>query len=128
MLRGGMVFFLAVSLGWAAPVRAQSQGEMNATAAAELGTADAALNALYQKILADRAKNPGFCTDLREAQRAWLKFVDYHLKTVFPLKPGENPREVYGSMYSLDFAVMKTELIEQRVEQLKVLVKLAEER
>jgi len=123
-----MVVFLAVFLGWAVPVWAQPQGELNATAAAELGAADAVLNALYQKILADRAEDPGFCADLREAQRAWLKFVDYHLKTVFPLKAGENLREVYGSMYSLDFAVMKTVLLNQRVEQLKALVKLAEER
>jgi len=92
---------------------------MNISTAADLDKADARLNLLYQKILSQNSDNKQFCTDLREAQRAWLKFVDYHLKTVFPLKDGEDIRAVYGSVYPSEFAMTKTDLINQRIQQLK---------
>ncbi len=98
---------------------AQSQSEMNQEASENLAKADNALNQTYQKALAEHADEPQFCSDLTEAQRAWLKFVEFHMKTKFPLKEGENPREVYGSIYTLDFCTEKTSLIEARTEQLK---------
>jgi uncharacterized protein YecT (DUF1311 family) len=107
---------------WLQPVRAQSQSEMNQEAAEDLAAADRRLNELYQKLLKENAKDPVFVSNLREAQRAWLKFVEFHLKTVFPVKRGQNPRDVYGSIYPLDYAVSKTALVEERIEQLKLLI------
>lgn len=100
---------------------AQSQAEMNAEAAADLKKADARLNAVYQKLLKENADSPQFCSDLKEAQRAWLKFVDLHMKSAFPLEEGEDPRVVYGSIYPMDFALLKAQLTEERVAQLKAL-------
>ena len=113
------LFCIVIGLAFSTTVFAQSQSEMNSTAGASLEKADATLNRIYKKILAQHADNKQFCGDLKEAQRAWLKFVDFHLKTVFPLKENENPRQVYGSIYPLEFATTKTSLIEQRIEQLK---------
>lgn len=101
--------------------RAQSQSEMNAQASEDLDKADQELNRLYKKILSARQADAKFCSDLREAQRAWLKYVDYHLKTCFPLDEGENPREVYGSIYPLDYATTKTALLQERIKQFKSL-------
>ena len=102
--------------------RAQSQSEMNQEAAEDLAAADRRLNELYQKLLKENAKDPVYVSNLREAQRAWLKFVEFHLKNVFPLKRGQNPRDVYGSIYPLDYAVSKTAHVEERIEQLKLLI------
>lgn len=103
-------------------LHAQSQGEMNRVAYEDMEKADAKLNLIYRKVLSQNTGNKQFCADLKDAQRAWLKFVDFHMKTVFPLKEGENPREVYGSIYPLEFAVTKTALIDQRIEQLESFV------
>jgi len=97
----------------------QTQMEMNAIAAADFQNADARLNSVYKKVLSRNASNREFCSDLREAQRAWIRFVDFHMKTLFPLKEGENPREVYGSIFFLEFDTGKTELFNQRIRQLE---------
>ena len=55
---------------------------------------------------------------MRETQRAWLKYVDLHLKYLFPLKDGENPRQIYGSAFSMDYALEKTDLFYTRIIQL----------
>lgn len=101
---------------------AQSQAEMNLTAAGELNDADAKLNSVYQRVLSKNADDKAFCADLKEAQRAWIKFVDFHMKTVFPLKEGESPRYVYGSIYPSEFAAEKIELFQQRIKQLESLL------
>lgn len=101
---------------------AQSQAEMNATAAADLEKSDRQLNTLYQKLLTENESDADYCRALRESQRAWLKFVDGHLAVVFPLKKGEDPRVVYGSIYPMDYAIARTELVAQRVAQLRQLL------
>lgn len=113
-----VVIFFASLLFVCVDSHAQSQAEMNAAALADLENADAKLNSVYKRIISQNAKDTQFCNALREAQRAWLKFVELHLKTVFPLKDGENPREVYGSIYPQVFATEKASLIEERIQQL----------
>jgi uncharacterized protein YecT (DUF1311 family) len=118
-----VLLVFALTFGaWLPPVRAQSQSEMNQEAAEDLAAADRRLNELYQMLLKENAKDPVYVSNLREAQRVWLKFVEFHLKTVFPVKRGQNPRDVYGSIYPLDYAVSKTALVEERIEQLKLLI------
>ena len=105
-------------LTFSVDLRAQSQAEMNLTSAADLDKADAKLNSLFKLILTKNADQKEFCADLKEAQRAWIKFVEFHMKTLYPLKEGENPRQVYGSSYPTEFAASKTILIKQRIKQL----------
>lgn len=95
------------------PLIAQSQAEMNATAQAEFEKTDRQLNALYKKLLeqGDDADDKR----LREAQRAWLKYVELHMQATFPLEEGENPRHKYGSIYPLEYAMEMTELFKQRI-------------
>lgn len=110
---------LLLACVYAIPVSAQSQMQMNADAQAQLEEADAELNAAYKKVMKAFEDNEAAQADLTEAQRAWLKFVEYHMKTLFPVTEGESPRVTYGSMYPLDFAEAKRELVETRTAQLK---------
>lgn len=96
--------------------------EMREQAAEELATADAELNKLYQELLRKHAGDKTYITNLKDAQRSWLAFVELHIKTVYPIKEGENPGMVYGSMYAIDYAVTKAELIKQRIKQLQFLL------
>ena len=114
-----LLFTIAgLSISGAAETRGQTQLEMNASAEADLAAAHAKLNSLYKKVLSTNADNQQFCSDLKEAQRAWLKYMEFHVKTLFPLKEGEDPRSMYGSMYSLDVATEQTEMIEARCKEL----------
>jgi uncharacterized protein YecT (DUF1311 family) len=58
----------------AAPALAQTQGQLNATAAQDLQRADAALNTQYRATL--NGLSAPSRTLLRDAQRAWIGFRD----------------------------------------------------
>ena len=107
-----------LSIGGIAEIYAQSQIEMNATAEADLAAAHAKLNSLYKKVLSNNADDKQFYSDLKEAQRAWLKYMEFHVKTLFPLKEGEDPRFKYGSIYPMELATEQTEMIEARCKEL----------
>jgi len=95
---------------------AQSQGEMNTAAFKELEQVDAQLNKIYKELLSKGDDESDKA--LREAQRAWLKFVDLHINYVFPVKKGENPRDLYGSVYPMEYNMLKTQLFKERIKQL----------
>ena len=114
-----LLFTIAgLSIGGVEETRAQTQIEMNAAAEADLAAAHAKLNSLYKKVLSTNADNQQFCSDLKEAQRAWLKYMEFHVKTLFPLKEGEDPRFKYGSIYPMELATEQTEMIEARCKEL----------
>jgi len=98
---------------------AQSQHQMNKEAWQAYEQADTKLNTIYKKIMASKDVEPEAKKNLRLAQRAWLSFVDAQIGTHYPVKKGENPRELYGSIYPTEVAMMKTELVKARVKQLE---------
>src|SRR5687767_9891904 len=88
---------LSLLLSQSMELRAQNQAEMNQEAGEALAAADRQLNKVYRQLVAKHEEDEKFVSELKEAQRAWLKFVEFHLKNLFPLQAGENPRVVYGS-------------------------------
>jgi len=103
-------------------VLAQSQAEMNRQAVEALELAEANMEKVYRQILKEHAGEKSFLADLKEAQKAWRRYVEFHLKTMFPLKEGEDPTFIYGSIYHLEFAGAKATMVEQRTGQLKLLI------
>ncbi len=112
------VCFLIIALLVTAtpPLHGQTQIELNQTAGSELEKADAELNKVYQDIIRLYADDKAFIKQLRIAQRAWLKFRDTHLETVFPK---ENKRLEYGSAYPLCYSYAQAELTRARTKQLR---------
>lgn len=98
---------------------AQSQIEMNAEANLNLEKSDALLNKVYTELL--KNGDDAFDQRLRSTQRVWLQYVELHMQCLLPLKKGENPREVYGSIYHLEYAYAKSQLFDERIKQLKKL-------
>jgi uncharacterized protein YecT (DUF1311 family) len=94
---------------------------MNEEAAATLAAADVGLNKVYQTILNDYKKDPAALENFRQSQRDWLKEVSSIIAKAYPLKKGENPRVVYGSMYPLDVASMRTQLTVARIRDLQTI-------
>jgi len=101
----------------------QSQVEINATVQASFDKLDAKLNKSYKDLLERNDNDPSFATALKEAQRAWLKYVELHMNSVFPLAEGENPGEVYGSNYTAEYLAEKSKLFQQRIEILEAMTK-----
>ncbi|MFD2160078.1 lysozyme inhibitor LprI family protein [Rubritalea tangerina] len=108
-------------------VMAQSQREMNEEAAAYYQEADKKLNAAYKAVMASYGADEGKKEALREAQRSWLKFTEQHLKTVFYIPKGENPRSYFGSMHAMNYAYEKGDLYYQRAVQLNKMIGIFEE-
>ena len=94
---------------------AQSQAEMNHETGKSLEKVDAELNKSYKLLIESRDNDPSFTAVLKKAQLIWLKYVDLHMDSVFPLAEGENPREVYGSVYPSEYALEKIKLLKQRI-------------
>ena len=69
--------------------------------------------------MASKDVDPESKKNLRLAQRSWLPFIEAQIGTHYPVKKGENPRELYGSIYPTEVAMMKTELVKARVKQLE---------
>jgi uncharacterized protein YecT (DUF1311 family) len=101
------------------PSFGQSQAEMNMDSGKRLEKADAELNKVYKRVLAQNEGDKEFSAVIKESQRAWLKYVELQMKVLFFVKEGENPREVYGSVYPTEFAEAKSTLIAARTKELK---------
>jgi len=81
--------------------------------------ADAELNRVYKKILKTYKDDPLFLKKLKVAQRAWIKFRDGHMDSVYP---ADDKRE-YGSIYGECSCNDEAQVTQARVKQLKVWLK-----
>ena len=97
----------AAAIGSAA---AQSQMELNAQAAADLGKSDQQLNAVYNNLrakISDAGKK-----SLQTAQQSWLRFRDQECEF-------ETMGTVGGSIHSMIVAICLTRLTDQRIKDLE---------
>jgi len=110
------IMTLAIFTLFAAPLaQAQTQGEMNAEAAAEFNGVDEQLNSMIQQILSDYAEDEVFIASLKEAQRCWIAFRDAQLKMKYPNRqPG-----YYGSILPSCEMTYLTELTQDRIKALQ---------
>lgn len=99
-----------------APAFAQTQGDMNADASADLAKADAELNQVYQQVLKEYGDDPLTVTKLKAAQRAWIALRDADLAATYPhtAEPG-----YYGSVLPMCLAGRQAELTRQRTAELR---------
>lgn len=91
-------------------LHAQTQLEMNMEAAAEAKKADAAMTALYKKLMAtldEKGKQL-----LLEAQRAWIKYKEAHCKSVANAYDG-------GSMQPMVYSGCIADLTRARSKELQ---------
>ena len=83
---------------------------------ARLETVDAELNRVYGEIRRQYSGDGPFLEALKQAQRAWLRFRDAHLKARFP---APNPQSAYGTAYHACSCAELADLTEERVDHLK---------
>lgn len=95
---------------------AQTQMELAGDACSEYKQADADLNSVYGEVLAKHKKDTAFAAKLKEAQRAWIKFRDAHLESIYP---AANKQQEYGSAFPMCNCGELAEITKKRTAQLK---------
>lgn len=120
-----VIFFLGIFI--TTPIMGQARFNLNNEASSEFQAADVEMNQVYKEILLLYKDNAQFITNLRSAQRAWLKFRDAELEAHYPATSHENRRHLYGSFFPMCFANSKAVLTRSRTEQLRVWIKGVEE-
>ena len=99
---------------------AGTQSELNACAGDELASADAELNAVYGRILAEYRGDAVFLAKLKTAQRLWIRLRDAEVDARFPVPDGERANVVWGSSYPMRVAGYRADLTQQRPRQLRI--------
>jgi uncharacterized protein YecT (DUF1311 family) len=94
---------------------AQTQLEINDAAQKEYAAADAALGRVYTQILTEYRDDAVFVRKLREAERAWLRFRDAQVESLYPQA---DKRRAYGTVYPLCRLQALTALTIERTKQL----------
>lgn len=92
---------------------AESQRAMNECAAADWQAADREMNAVYGRLMA--SGDSVFKDRLQQAQRAWLKFRDSHVESVYP----DPEHRMYGSIQPMCSALVLRDLTVERTKQLR---------
>jgi uncharacterized protein YecT (DUF1311 family) len=95
---------------------ATTQQERNQCASAQLKAVDDELNRVYQAIRSKYKDDRVFLKKLRNAQRAWLTFLDAELGAKFPV---ENKQFEYGSVYPMCANLFRAQRILERIKHLR---------
>lgn len=111
-----LVFLGLVAFIGGTSIRAQSQMEMNATAADEAEKADKALNVAYRKLRDSLKDDPQSQKLLKDAQLAWLAFRDKEAEY-------EAAGDLGGSIHPMAVSTVVKRLTEERTRYLEKLLK-----
>lgn len=103
-----------------------NQMEMSACAYEDFQKADKELNTVYKELQEKKKEDKTYLKNLKTSQLAWIAFRDAELETIFSCESGDT-RVCFGSMYGLLLNGAKTELTQQRVDQLKKYIKELDE-
>ena len=95
---------------------ATTQLERNQCATTHLKTVDDELNRVYQAILSKYKDDRAFLEKLRNAQRAWLTFLDAELEAKFPF---EDKQSHHGSVYPMCANLFLTQRMQERIKHLR---------
>lgn len=98
-------------------VNGQSQGEINRISNNGLQGSKAELEGTINRINALYSNDQDFIAAFKISNEVWVKYRDAQLKMKFPAK---NPRESYGSMYSMCFSGYLEELTRNRIKELRI--------
>jgi uncharacterized protein YecT (DUF1311 family) len=103
---------------------AKTQLEMNECSHAEDQRAEEEMNRLYRQLLTRASSNPVYRQKVEAAQKAWLAYRDAELEAKYP---AQDKRAEYGSVYPMCFANDRTDMTQQRIQEIKALLRQSED-
>lgn len=99
--------------------KAKTQMEMNACASEEAARADAELNDVYRKVLAQAGKQDEAVAKIKTAERAWIGYRDAYMDAMYPAK---NKQAEYSSIYPMEVDLLRAKMTQRQVTALKELL------
>jgi len=100
--------------------RANTQAEMNECAGQQAKATDETLNKTYQQVLAEFKGDAAATEKVRAMERAWLAYRDAYMEAKFP---APDKQTSYGSIFPMEFDLLRTKLTERQVEALRDLLR-----
>jgi uncharacterized protein YecT (DUF1311 family) len=99
--------------------KAETQSAMTACASEEASHADAELNAVYRKLLAQVAGDKVGAAKIKTAYKAWLDYRDAYLEAMYP---AEDKQAAYGTIYPTEVNLLRAKLTRQQTSDLRDLL------
>jgi uncharacterized protein YecT (DUF1311 family) len=112
-----LILSMLLCLGAGNVASAQTQFELNDQMGRDLQDAETAMAATLASIRRLYAEDAQFLHCLAESQRAWEVYRDRQLAMIFPYK--DDPKEGYGTVFPMCWAIWKARLTMQRITELK---------
>ena len=100
--------------------KANAQMQMNECAGQEDARVDAAMNKVYQQLLATAGKDQNAVAKIKAAERAWVAYRDAYIEAMYPAK---DKATQYGSIYPMDVALLRAKLTRRHIADLQELMK-----
>lgn len=97
-----------------------TQTGLDHCASDEAARADADLNRAYQQLKSMAKQVPGGTEKIVKAERAWIQYRDAYLDAMYP---AENKQLNYGSIYPMEFDLLRAELTQAQTKRLQELIK-----
>jgi uncharacterized protein YecT (DUF1311 family) len=98
----------------------ETQTGLDRCADEEATRTNAELGRTYQKLKLLAKEIPGATEKIENAERAWIQYRDAYLVAMYPLK---DKQANYGTIYPMDFALLRAELTQAQTMRLKELIK-----
>jgi len=98
----------------------QTQTGLDRCADDEATRTDADLNRTYQQLKLLAKQIPGAIEKIEKTERAWIQYRDAYLEAMYP---AADKQANYGSIYPMDFALLRAELTQAQTMRLKELIK-----
>jgi len=98
----------------------ESQTGLDRCASEEAGRADAALNQAYQQLRLKTKQVAGALDKIKLFEEAWIRYRDAYLDAMYP---EEDKLAAYGSIFPMEFDLLRADLTREQTKKLKELIK-----
>lgn len=98
---------------------AKTQYDLNVCSYEGTKHADDEINHIYAKLIAKLASDPAAVAKIRAMERAWIVYRDAYIEATYP---ASNKQAMYGSMYPMEVAELRSDLTRKQIDALKQLL------
>jgi uncharacterized protein YecT (DUF1311 family) len=115
-LKALMIAVALVIMATAPGTLAQTQRQITDSACSDYRQADAELNRVYRRIVAEYQDDKLFLEKLKKAQQAWIAYRDADVESLYP---APDKKSEYGSIYETCYCTALQQVTLQRTEMLQ---------
>jgi uncharacterized protein YecT (DUF1311 family) len=100
-------------------LNAKTQLAMDTCAGNEVALRTKQMGYIYNELVSRAARQPGAVAKIRASEKAWTAYTDAYIEALYP---ATDKRLSYGSVYPMEVALARSELIQHHIADLKALL------